>query len=117
MPGRGVDREDRLRETALDHDVVGAGPAGIAASLACGYLGLIEGKEPRPQFGGDAYQLEPEIPQHLSDSLELFRDNAAMWRVLDPAFCQTYAAVKDAEYHAFLQVISPWEREHLLLNV
>jgi glutamine synthetase len=25
--------------------------------------------------------------------------------------------VKHAEYNEFLQVISPWEREHLLLNV
>ena len=25
--------------------------------------------------------------------------------------------VKKAEYDEFLQVISPWEREHLLLNV
>jgi len=28
-----------------------------------------------------------------------------------------YLAVKRLEYEEFLQVISPWEREHLLLNV
>ena len=28
-----------------------------------------------------------------------------------------YTIVKDAEYEVFLQVISSWEREHLLLNV
>ena len=28
-----------------------------------------------------------------------------------------YTIVKEAEYEVFLQVISSWEREHLLLNV
>lgn len=90
---------------------------GIAASLACGYLGLIEGKDPRDEFTGDAYDEDPDIPQHLFDSLDLFRENQAIAEVLGPKFCQTYAAVKATEYQAFLQVISPWEREHLLLNV
>ena len=90
---------------------------GIAASLACGYLGLIERRKPRAQFTGDAYQTEPDIPQHLGDSLELFLENKVMHDVLGADFCRIYAAVKDVEYHAFLEVISPWEREHLLLNV
>jgi len=30
---------------------------------------------------------------------------------------QVFALVKEAEYEVFLQVISSWEREHLLLNV
>ncbi len=90
---------------------------GIAASLACGYLGLIEGTEPRPEFKGDAYNTDADIPKHLSESIELFRENKAMHHVLGEDFCRIYAAVKDVEYQAFLQVISPWEREHLLLNV
>ena len=90
---------------------------GLAASLACGYLGLVEGQEPREKFVGDAYDAESEIPQHLSESIELFRANEVMTQVLGPDFCKTYAAVKDAEYQGFLQVISPWEREHLLLSV
>ncbi len=90
---------------------------GIAASLACGYLGLMERKDPEPEFSGDAYDEDPDIPQHLSESIDLFRGNAAMQEVLGPEFCRIYAAVKDVEYQAFLQVISPWEREHLLLNV
>ena len=32
-------------------------------------------------------------------------------------FVIAYAAVKENEYETFLQVISSWEREHLLLNV
>jgi len=37
--------------------------------------------------------------------------------VLHPEFARVYSVVKRAEYDEFLQVISPWEREHLLLNV
>jgi glutamine synthetase len=32
-------------------------------------------------------------------------------------FIKVYDSVKRNEYKEFLQVISPWEREHLLLNV
>ena len=33
------------------------------------------------------------------------------------ASCEAFTMVKEAEYEVFLQVISSWEREHLLLNV
>jgi glutamine synthetase len=32
-------------------------------------------------------------------------------------FVEAYTLVKEAEHEVFLQVISSWEREHLLLNV
>ena len=90
---------------------------GIAASLACGYLGLIEGKNPAPEFKGDAYETEPDIPRSISEAIDLFNEATAMHQVLDPHFCRVYGAVKSVENQGFLQVISPWEREHLLLNV
>ena len=33
------------------------------------------------------------------------------------SFVATYAAIKRAEFETFMEVISPWEREYLLLNV
>ena len=42
---------------------------------------------------------------------------APMREVLGSEFIDVYQAVKRNEYKEFLQVISPWEREHLLLNV
>ncbi|WP_430449322.1 glutamine synthetase family protein [Rhodophyticola sp.] len=90
---------------------------GIAASLACGYLGLTEGLEPGPEYTGDAYDADDAIPRGLDAALELFTANTAMAEVLHPDFARVYAAVKELEYKEFLQVISPWEREHLLLNV
>jgi glutamine synthetase len=38
-------------------------------------------------------------------------------RILGDPFISAYTIVKEAEYEVFLQVISSWEREHLLLNV
>ena len=90
---------------------------GIAASLACGYLGLMEEKRPDKQFKGDAYEGEEDIPRVMGEALDLFEESAALAQVLGPEFARVYAIVKRAEYNEFLQVISPWEREHLLLNV
>jgi glutamine synthetase len=90
---------------------------GIAASLACGYLGLVEQIEPGPEFKGDAYAGDEAIPRNLGEALDLFEENPAMQEVLGPEFCSVYRAVKALEHKEFLQVISPWEREHLLLNV
>ena len=90
---------------------------GIAASLACGYLGLIEAENPRAEYLGDAYMSQDELPYNLGDALDLMADSAPMRGVLGEEFCDVYEAVKRNEYKEFLQVISPWEREHLLLNV
>ncbi|SHE99249.1 L-glutamine synthetase [Ruegeria intermedia] len=90
---------------------------GIAVSLACGYLGLVNHDRPRRQFYGDAYEGDGDIPQVMGNALDLFDEADALHQVLGPEFARVYSIVKRAEYEEFLQVISPWEREHLLLNV
>ncbi|EDZ45755.1 glutamine synthetase family protein [Leisingera daeponensis] len=90
---------------------------GIALSLACGYLGLIEEKRPRKQFKGNAYEGDGDIPQVMGEALDMFEEATALHEVLGPDFARVYSIVKRAEYEEFLQVISPWEREHLLMNV
>ncbi len=90
---------------------------GIAATLACGYLGLMEKKLPRAEFSGSAYIDSDEIPATLGDALDVLDENQAFKEVLGLDFCRVYDSVKRNEYKEFLQVISPWEREHLLLNV
>ncbi|MFT4151377.1 MAG: glutamine synthetase family protein [Paracoccaceae bacterium] len=90
---------------------------GLAASLACGYLGLKEGRMPRPECVSDAYNMETDLPYNLGDALDLLEEDTALVEVLGPDFCSVYDSVKRNEYKEFLQVISPWEREHLLLNV
>jgi glutamine synthetase len=89
----------------------------IAASLAAGFLGLTQDLWADKSFRGDAYDGQPDLPQGLGAALDLFDANMAMHEVLGPEFTRVYSIVKRAEYEEFLQVISPWEREHLLLNV
>ena len=90
---------------------------GIAASLACGYLGLMNEEWPDKQFKGDAYEGEGEIPRVMGEALDLFEGATALHDVMGEEFARVYAIVKRTEYEEFLQVISPWERKHLLLNV
>jgi len=90
---------------------------GIAASLACGYRGPMNEEWPDKQFKGDAYEGEGEIPRVMGDALDLFEGATALHDVMGEEFARVYAIVKRTEYEEFLQVISPWERKHLLLNV
>jgi glutamine synthetase len=89
----------------------------IAASLACGYLGLMNEIRPDKRWRGEASDSEAEIAGSLAEALDLFDDAKELHDVLGPEFARVYSIVKRAEHTEFLQVISPWEREHLLLNV
>jgi glutamine synthetase len=89
----------------------------IAASLACGYLGMIEGLKPTEPITGSAYDLPFQLPRTLAEALSLLRESRPLVELFGERFVLAYAAVKESEYEAFLQVISAWEREHLLLNV
>ncbi|OZA07396.1 MAG: glutamine synthetase [Rhodobacterales bacterium 17-64-5] len=90
---------------------------GIASTLACGYLGLMNRTEARPEFSGSAYIDSEDIPVNLGDALDLLDEDQALKEVMGVEFVKVYDSVKRNEYKEFLQVISPWEREHLLLNV
>ena len=89
----------------------------IATTLACGWLGIEEGLEPTPESPGSAYALDYELPRSLSESLSELRDSKSLARVLGQAFVDVYCSVKELEYAEFMKVISPWEREYLLLHV
>lgn len=90
---------------------------GIAASLACGYLGIAEKRQPRAEYKGEAYEGEPQVPRDLHEALDQFAGAQKLRMALGEEFARVYEIVKAAEYQEYLQVISPWEREHLLLNV
>ncbi len=89
----------------------------IAASLACGYLGLTEQIKPSEPTTNDAYEDEAAVPRDLAAALDLFEEAKGLHSILSPDFAKLYTLVKRSEYEEFLQVISPWEREYLLLNV
>jgi glutamine synthetase len=47
----------------------------------------------------------------------LLRAEKDLAAVLGEGFITVYTEVKEVEYAEFMTVISPWEREHLLLHV
>ncbi|HMD58551.1 MAG TPA: glutamine synthetase family protein, partial [Steroidobacteraceae bacterium] len=87
----------------------------IAASLACGYLGMVEGLQPTEPVTGSAHDMPFALPRSLDEALTRLRDCEPLVRLLGEPFIAAYTIVKQAEYEVFLQVISSWEREHLLL--
>jgi glutamine synthetase len=89
----------------------------IAASLACGYLGMIENLKPSDPIAGSAYELPFALPMTLADSLRMLNGSKPLVELFGSRFVAAYSAVKESEYETFLRVISSWEREHLLLNV
>ncbi len=89
----------------------------IAASLACGYLGMIEGLQPTEPISGSAHDMPFALPRSLDGAVRRLRESEPLRRVLGEPFVSAFSIVKVAEYEVFLQVISSWEREHLLLNV
>ncbi len=89
----------------------------LAASLACGYLGMKNNLRPREAVSGEAYHRPRALPRDLLAALDLFEECPEVTAVLGEEFCALYKAIKRDEVETFLQVISPWERDHLLLNV
>ncbi|MEL6608295.1 MAG: glutamine synthetase family protein [Pseudomonadota bacterium] len=90
---------------------------GIAASLAAALLGLREKQGPTDVFRGDAYDGSEDLPREFGRALDIFDAASDLHAILHPDFARVYSIVKRAEYDEFLEVISPWEREHLLTNV
>ncbi len=110
------------RARRVENRVVGsdANPyLALAAVLACGYLGMTGQIAPRAKVDlqTDSYTRARDLPYSLLEGVEALVASAELREVLGPEFIDVYAAVKRAEHNQFMRVISPWEREHLLLNV
>jgi glutamine synthetase len=89
----------------------------IAASLACGLLGMQQRLTPEEPIHGSARDLPFGLPRGLLEALALFEDSDDLAEVFGPRFMATYRAIKQQEYETFMNVISSWERQHLLLAV
>ncbi|MCH7416614.1 glutamine synthetase, partial [Pseudomonas mosselii] len=90
----------------------------IAASLLCGYIGMVEKLEPSAPVQGRAYERRNlRLPITIEDALQHMEDCEKVQQYLGQQFVQGYVAVKRAEHENFKRVISSWEREFLLLSV
>jgi len=90
----------------------------IAASLLCGYLGMVQRVDPTPPTQGRAYERRNlRLPNTLEDALELMESCLELEQYLGTKFVRGYVAVKRAEHENYKRVISSWERKFLLLSV
>ena len=89
----------------------------IAASLACGLLGMLDELEPTKPIEGSAYRLAQTLPRHISEAIDQLRRSRPLRQLLGDELVEALIMVKEVEHEAYQRVISSWEREHLLLNV
>lgn len=89
----------------------------IAASLACGWLGIEQGLNPTDPIKGSARDLPYDLPRGLLEAVAAFQECEPLRDVFGDTFVSVYSAIKQEEFETFMRVISPWEREYLLLNV
>ncbi|RWF53050.1 MAG: glutamine synthetase [Mesorhizobium sp.] len=89
----------------------------LAASLACGLIGMTNKIKAEPPVLTTANEAEIDLPRSLLEAVDLFEADEELCALLGQSFAATYAAIKRAEFETFMEVISPWEREYLLLNV
>ncbi|HEX7061894.1 MAG TPA: glutamine synthetase family protein [Woeseiaceae bacterium] len=89
----------------------------LAASLACGYLGMLEGLKPSQPITGSAYDLPFMLHRHIYAAIEAMKNSDAMRKTLGDNFVTLYCLLKESEEREFEEIITPWEREILMFNV
>ena len=77
---------------------------------------MINGTTPRDSVNKEVFETDTGLPHSLFVALELFDADKELQEVLGTEFCTLYRQIKHAELMEYQREISPWEREHLLLN-
>ncbi len=89
----------------------------MAATLACGLLGLEKERQPELMVEVDAHTLGVSLAWHIHQALSVLQESEPLRRILGPRFVDAFVDVKQLEWQLYNKVISSWEREYLLLNV
>jgi glutamine synthetase len=89
----------------------------LAGTLACGFLGMIEGLRPSAPIEGSAYGTDFGLHRHVTSAIDALEASNAMRSMLGDDFVNLYCALKNDEYQEFQEIITPWEREILMFNV
>ena len=89
----------------------------LAGTLACGYLGMLEGVKPNDPIEGSAYDLPFSLHRTMYESIDAFAASAAMRSTLGDKFVDIYTEIKKKECQEFHEIVTPWEREVLMFNV
>ncbi|WP_066566603.1 glutamine synthetase family protein [Snodgrassella sp. CFCC 13594] len=89
----------------------------FAASLGAGLLGMQQQLLPTQPLTSSGYDKPKNLPRHLDDAVAELLACEPLHELLGTNFVKCYAAIKETEFEEFFEVISPWERRYLLLQV
>ncbi|HEX5644150.1 MAG TPA: glutamine synthetase family protein, partial [Erythrobacter sp.] len=78
----------------------------VAASLICGYIGMVERMQPPKSVNGNAYNRARTLPRTLESALDRFNKCRVVRDHLGEDFFNVFYAIKDAELFAYQSVIS-----------
>ncbi len=89
----------------------------FAVSLLAGFVGMEEKIACSKESSELSEQVDRTIPYHLYEALQIFEESKMLKKNLGENFVKLYKQVKNDEIEMFSDVVTTWEREHLLLIV
>ena len=90
----------------------------FAANLASGYLGIENNLTPTSETKESLFnEASSNLPSNFNEAIKLLEENEDLRNTFGDKFIKTLVALRKVEYLAYMEVVSPWEREYLLLNV
>ncbi len=89
----------------------------IAASLACGLVGIKQKLKAEAAYEGNACEEEITLDRTLKQAIDRLTDSNDVIELLGAEFVNAFRLVKQNEFEEFNRIVTQWEREHLLLNV
>jgi len=90
----------------------------IAATLICGYIGMVEKISPSSETTTRANgELSKDLPLNIELAIEKMSNSSTIKQYLGEEFVRGFIATREAEYNHYKSEISAWERRFLLTNV
>lgn len=90
----------------------------IAATLICGYIGMMEKIKPSAETTIKANKsLNDTLPLSIEPALQAMSKSEVIKKYLGTDFVDGYIGTRSADYESFKNEISAWERHYLLTTV
>ena len=90
----------------------------IAATLICGYIGMVEGISASEETTSRANgKLSEKLPLNIDSAIEMMAASDTMKKYLGEEFVRGFVGTRKADYEHYKREISAWERRFLLTNV
>jgi len=90
----------------------------IAATLICGYIGMMEKISPSEETTSRANgKLSDQLPLNIDSAISMMSKSETMKKYLGEEFIRGFIGTREADYNHYKSEVSAWERRFLLTNV